>query len=114
MLKNLVLLQADAGGSSMNPLQFILLGGIFLVMYFFMIRPQTKKAKEQANYQDTLQKGDKVVMNSGMHAKIVSMDEKTITVEVDNGVKMKFEKGFISMDLTKSINAKSTTEVKTK
>lgn len=105
---NLILLQADAGGSSMGPLQFILLGGIFLVMYFFMIRPQTKKAKEQASYQDTLQKGDKVVMNSGLHAKIVSVDEKTILVEVDNGVKMRFEKGFISMDLTIAANGGTT------
>ena len=101
---NLILLQANPGGSSMGPLQFILLGGIFLVMYFFMIRPQTKKAKEQASYQDTLQKGDKVVMNSGLHAKIVSVDEKTILVEVDNGIKMRFEKGFISMDLTMAAN----------
>lgn len=106
---NFILLQADAGGAGMGPLQFILLGGIFLVMYFFMIRPQTQKAKEQANYQDTLQKGDKVVMNSGMHAKVVSIEEKSILVEVDNGVKLRFEKGFISMELTKALNAPATT-----
>jgi len=105
---NFILLQADAGGTGMGPLQFILLGGIFLVMYFFMIRPQTQKAKEQANYQDTLQKGDKVVMNSGMHAKIVSVEEKSVLVEVDNGVKLRFEKGFISMDLTKALNTPAT------
>lgn len=104
MAMNLILLQADAGGAGMGPIQYVLLGGIFIVMYFFMIRPQTKKAKEQASFQDTLQKGDKVVMNSGLHAKIISVDEKSILVEVDNGVKMRFEKGFISMDLTNALN----------
>ena len=112
---NFVLLQAPAGGGSgFEWYQYLLLGGIFLVMYFFMIRPQTQKAKEQASYQDTLQKGDKVVMNSGMHAKIVSMDEKTVTVEVEGGIKMKFEKGFISMDLTKIANQAKNKEVTTK
>jgi preprotein translocase subunit YajC len=43
-------------------------------------------------------------MNSGMHGKITKMDEKTVTIEVDNNVRLKFEKGFINMELSKSLN----------
>lgn len=100
---SLITLQAAPGAGSMNYIQFILLGGIFVVMYFFMIRPQAKKAKEQAQFQDTLQKGDKIVLNSGLHGKIVSVEEKSILIEVDSNVKMRFEKGFISMEMTKAL-----------
>lgn len=77
----------------------ILLIGIVVVMYFFMIRPQSKKQKEQRKFQDDIQKGDRIVTISGIHGKITEMDEKTITIEMENG-KMKLERAAISSENT--------------
>lgn len=80
-------------------MQRILLIGIVVVMYFFMIRPQSKKQKEQRKFQDDIQKGDRIVTISGIHGKITEMDEKTITIEMENG-KMKLERAAISSENT--------------
>lgn len=92
-----ILLQA-AGGSGAY-MQFVLMGGIFLVMYFFMIRPQQKKQKDQKVFIENLKKGDAVVTMGGLHGKIVSTDANTVTLEVDGkGTKLTFEKTSISRD----------------
>jgi len=104
MLSLLLQAAAPAPSGGLDQVQILLIGGAFVSLYFFIIRPQSKKAKEQTAYQETLSSGDKVVMNSGMHGKITKMDEKTVTIEVDNNVRLKFEKGFINMELSKSLN----------
>jgi preprotein translocase subunit YajC len=85
-----------------NPqiMQIILFGGIFVVFYFFMIRPQQKKAKEAQKFISELKTGDKVVTIGGAHGTVVSIREKTIVIEVDSnkGVRMVFEKSAISKD----------------
>jgi preprotein translocase subunit YajC len=85
-----------------NPqiMQIVLFGGIFVVFYFFMIRPQQKKAKEAQKFISELKAGDKVVTIGGAHGSVVSIREKTIVVEVDasKGVRMVFEKSAISKD----------------
>ncbi len=85
-----------------NPqiMQIVLFGGIFVVFYFFMIRPQQKKAKEAQKFISELKTGDKVVTIGGAHGSVVSIREKTIVVEVDSskGVRMVFEKSAISQD----------------
>jgi preprotein translocase subunit YajC len=85
-----------------NPqiMQIILFGGIFVVFYFFMIRPQQKKAKEAQQFISELKAGDKVVTIGGAHGTVVSIREKTIVIEVDSskGVRMVFEKSAISKD----------------
>ncbi|MFM7019387.1 MAG: preprotein translocase subunit YajC [Aquirufa sp.] len=85
-----------------NPqiMQIVLFGGIFVVFYFFMIRPQQKKAKEAQKFISELKTGDKVVTIGGAHGTVVSIREKTIVVEVDasKGVRMVFEKSAISKD----------------
>ena len=85
-----------------NPqiMQIILFGGIFVVFYFFMIRPQQKKAKEAKKFIEELKTGDKVVTIGGAHGTVVSIREKTILVEVDSskGVRIVFEKTAISKD----------------
>ena len=92
----MVILQAN------NPqiMQIILFGGIFVVFYFFMIRPQQKKAKEAKKFIEELKAGDKVVTIGGAHGTVVTIREKTIVVEVDSskGVRMVFEKTAISKD----------------
>jgi len=85
-----------------NPqiMQIILFGGIFVVFYFFMIRPQQKKAKDAQKFISELKTGDKVVTIGGVHGSVVSIREKTVVVEVDSskGVRVVFEKSAISKD----------------
>ncbi len=85
-----------------NPqiMQIVLFGGIFVVFYFFMIRPQQQKAKEAKKFIEELKTGDKVVTIGGAHGTVITIREKTIVVEVDanKGVRMVFEKSAISKD----------------
>ncbi len=100
---NSLLLQAKVGGVDM--VQILMFGGIFIVFYFFMIRPQQKKTKDQKKFREELKKGDTVVTIGGLHGSIASIDaDDTITLEVDRGVKMKFEKSSISAEYTKKAN----------
>ena len=97
-----VLLQAPAGGNQWaTPLLF---GGMFVVMYFFMIRPQQKKAKEQKVFREGLKKGDNIVTIGGLYGKIASVEEDdTIMVEVDKGIKLKFDKSSVSAEGSKKV-----------
>jgi preprotein translocase subunit YajC len=104
-------LQDAAPGGSMMPLVFMV--GMFAVMYFFMIRPQQKKAKEQKTWVENLQKGDMVVTVSGIHGKItqISPDNPVVVVEVDTNTRLKFDKSAVSLEMTKGAYPAST-EVK--
>lgn len=97
-----ILLQAAGGGGYE---QFILLGGMILVFYFFMIRPQQTKQKKQREFVQEMKKGDTVVTAGGMHGKIISVTEHTVTLEVDKGINIKFEKGSISLDNTSALQS---------
>ncbi len=70
----------------------LMMGLIFLVMYFFMIRPQQKKQKAEASFRESIQKGDKIMSIGGIYGKVVTVNEKTVLVEVDNNVKLLFDK----------------------
>jgi preprotein translocase subunit YajC len=96
-----ILLQASTGFGTQ---QIIMFGLIAIVFYFFMIRPQVKKQKDQKKYVNELKKGDKVVTTAGIHGKIADIAETTFLVEVDNGVKIKFDKSAISLEASKVLN----------
>ena len=99
---NSVLLQAAGGGGMV---QLVLMGGIILVFWLFMIRPQAKKAKEQKKFIENMQKGDKVVTIAGIHGTINKINEDaTIQLEVSPGSYLKIEKSSISMEWTLAIN----------
>ncbi|WP_026997179.1 preprotein translocase subunit YajC [Flectobacillus major] len=100
---NYIFLQAGAGGMS----SLFLIGGMFVIMYFFMIRPQQKKQKDQQNYVDNLKAGDKVVTIGGLHGTIVTVRDKTVILEVDSskGVRMVFLKTAISKDASSQLSA---------
>ena len=70
---------------------FLLIGGMFLIVYLFMIRPQVKKQKEVKTFREGLKKGDKVVSIGGIHGKVVDMNERTVLIQVD-GAKIRIEK----------------------
>jgi len=96
-----ILLQAASGFTLQ---QMLPLGLIAIVFYFFMIRPQVKKQKDQKKYVTELKKGDKVVTTAGIHGKIADIAEATFLVEVDNGVKIRFDKSAISLEASKILN----------
>lgn len=104
MTNYFTLLQAGAQGNA-QMMQMVMLVGIIAVFYFFMIRPQTKKAKEAKNFQTGLQKGDKVVTIAGIHGKIDKVNEDgTLQLEVSPGSYLKIEKSAISMEWSKQLN----------
>jgi len=84
--------------------QFLPMILIIVVFYFFMIRPQMKKAKDHKKYVEELKKGDKVITTSGIHGKIVDVNDATFLVEVDSGTKIRFEKSSISLEASKALN----------
>jgi len=83
----------------------VLLGGMIVVFYFFMIRPQTKKMKDQKTFIENIKKGDKVVTIGGIHGKIADINEDTYLLEIENGVKMKIDKVSVSLEASKKINS---------
>lgn len=68
---------------------------LFVVMWLLMIRPQNKKAKEEAKMREQLKKGDRVLFSGGIYGKVHSVDATTVEVEVSNGVILTVEKSFI-------------------
>ena len=86
----------QGGGMSM----WIMLALIFVVMWFFMIRPQKKQQKELQNFRDSLKKGDKVVTIGGIYGTICEVKEGTVLMEVDNNVKIRVSKNALVKDFT--------------
>ena len=74
------------------------------MFYFFMIRPQVKKSKDQKKFVTELKKGDKVVTTAGIHGRILEINDATFLIEVDNG-KIRFDKSAISLEASRALNA---------
>jgi preprotein translocase subunit YajC len=83
---------------------FLMMGLLMVVFYFFMIRPQQKKAKDAKKFRESLQKGTKVVTIGGLHGKIAEVTDTTILLEVDSNVRLRFEKSAIAMDNSQQLN----------
>ena len=97
----LLLLQAQAQGqpAGSSASMWILLLLMFVVMYFFMIRPQRKQQKELEAFQNSLKKGDKVVIgNSGIFGEIVEVNDRTALVRVDGDTKLRVAKSALVRD----------------
>ena len=87
---------AQGGGLSM----WIMLALIFVVMWFFMIRPQKKQQKELQNFRDALKKGDKVVTIGGIYGTVCEVKEGSVLMEIDNNVKIRVNKNALVKDFT--------------
>lgn len=87
----------------MGQLPFFLL--MFVVIYFFMIRPQQKKAKQEKEFEAGLKVGDKIITKSGLHGKVSEIAETTVVIETMSG-KLKMERSAISLELTSALNKK--------
>ena len=83
-----------------NFLPFILM---FVVLYFFMIRPQQKRAKTEKEFESALKVGDKIITKSGIHGRISELSDKTIVIETMSG-KLKMERSSISMEMSAKMN----------
>lgn len=89
-----ILLQAQPSGLEAFG-QFLPLIGILVVFYFFFILPQRKRAKEEKNFRESLQKGDEVSVFGGIYGKVAKIDETTLMVEIAENVKIKVDKSSI-------------------
>ena len=78
---------------------------MFVVIYFFMIRPQQKRAKQEKEFESALKVGDKIITKSGIHGKIAELADTTIVIETMSG-KLKMERSAISMEMTAALNNK--------
>lgn len=96
----LFLMGQPAGGATQtNPLvTFLPLILVFVVFYFFMIRPQMKKQKELNNYRSSLKRGDKVITTGGIYGKVYEVKDNYVTVEVGGDVKLKIDKNALLKD----------------
>jgi len=98
-----ILLQATPTGQQGSPnmltgLLPLLL--VFVVFYFFMIRPQMKKQKELTNYRNAISKGDKIITTGGIYGKVVEVSDNIVTIEIANDVKIRCDKNAILKDNT--------------
>lgn len=87
-----IFLQAGAGG--MNSQMFLMVG-MMVVFFLFIILPQMRRQKKEKQFRENLKNGDKVITISGLYGKISSLDDKTVLLEVSEGVKIKVERGSI-------------------
>jgi preprotein translocase subunit YajC len=82
---------------------------IFAVMYFFMIAPQMKRSKQEKKFAAELKRGDRVITKSGMHGKIVELNDKDNSCVIETlAGKIKFDRSAISMEMSNKLNAPAT------
>lgn len=83
------------GSGGYTQIGFLLV--IILVFYFFFIRPQTKKAKDERKFREAISKGDKVITLGGIHGKVIEVSETTVIIEVEGQSRLKVEKSALQM-----------------
>lgn len=93
---------AQAAGAQPDPLMsFLPLIVIFVIFYFLIIRPQMKRAKDQKNMQESLQKGDEVITGGGQLGKVIKINEQYVTLDIGGGTESLFQRGAIQAVLPK-------------
>ncbi len=85
---------------------WIMIGLLFLFMWFFVIRPENKRQKERRNFQSALKKGDKVVTMGGLHGSVASLDEATVTLKVADDLRLKFDRVAVARHTSPPAEAK--------
>jgi preprotein translocase subunit YajC len=98
-----ILLAADPKGG--GSIQLLMMGAIILVFWMFMIRPQAKKAKQQKQFIEGMQKGDKIVTIAGIHGVIHKLnDDNTIQLEINPGSYIKIERSAVSLEWSQQLS----------
>ncbi|TMU57224.1 MULTISPECIES: preprotein translocase subunit YajC [Flagellimonas] len=86
--------------------QFLPLMLIFVVAYFFMIRPQMKRQKDEKKFASELKKGDRIITKSGLHGKVVELNDKDYSCVIETMAgRLKFDRSAISMEMSKKLAA---------
>jgi len=96
---NAFVVLAQAGGAPAAPSiwpTLLMFGGVILVMYFLLIRPQQKRQKEHQKMIESIKKGDKVITTSGIHGTVTDMDDKTYEIQITDNVRVRFERAAIA------------------
>ena len=84
------------------PLQ---IGLMFVVIYFFMIRPQQQRSKNEKAFESALKVGDRIITKAGLHGKISELADTTVVIETMSG-KLKMERSAISLEMSSALNKK--------
>lgn len=85
--------------------QFLPMILIFVVAYFFMIRPQMKRQKDEKKFAAELKRGDRVITKSGLHGKVVDLNDKDFSCILETMAgKLKFDRSAISMEMSKKLS----------
>ena len=103
-MMHIFLQAAPKGGFFSDPLNMVLISAAMFVLYFFMLRPNKKKADEAKKLMEGLQKGDKIVTLGGIHGKVFKMNETTIDLEIAKNTVMTIEKSAISTEASAALN----------
>lgn len=93
---NLYFMMGSPEGGDGALVNLFFFAAIIFVFYFFLIRPQSKRQKEIEKKVTEMKKGDKVVTNGGMFGIVNTIDDDTVLLEIDNGVKARFQKAAIT------------------
>ena len=101
LISNAYAQTAAAAGPMDSVMQFLPIILMFVVLYFLMIRPQQKKAKEHKTLLDALGKGDEVVTQSGMAGRVTKVGDDFVTVEIAANVEVQMQKPAIAVVLPK-------------
>ena len=101
MLISPVWAQGAGGGAGGGFESLILIVLMFGVLYFLMIRPQMKRAKEHKTMIEALQKGDEVVTSGGMLGRVTKINENYVTLDVANNVEVQIQRPAVQLVLPK-------------
>jgi preprotein translocase subunit YajC len=97
----------DGGSGSGSPMMtFVMLGGMVLIFWLFILRPQQKKQKDRQKLLESVKKGDKVITIGGIHGTVVGVEEKTLLVQIADNVKVKYDRSAVSTILSDTENSK--------
>jgi preprotein translocase subunit YajC len=89
---------SGSGGQTNALVTFLPLILVFVVFYFFMIRPQTKKQKELNNYRSSLKRGDKVITTGGIYGRVYEVKDNYVTIDVGGDIRLKIDKNALLKD----------------
>ena len=102
---NYILLQASEGGGFFSdPMNMVLISGLMFAVYFFMLRPNKKKADQAKEVLENLSKGDKIITAGGIHGKVIRVNDTTLDIDIAKNTVMTIEKSSVSVELTAALN----------
>jgi preprotein translocase subunit YajC len=103
-MTSILLEAAPGGGFFSDPINLVLISAAMFVLYFFMLRPNKKKADEAKKMMEELEKGTKIVTLGGIHGKVFRINDDTIDLEIAKNTIMTIDKNSISTEASAALN----------